>query len=232
MAVALGLRHRAAALRPIGLATLSFVLCLAPWIIRNVLVIGAPVITSTTGENFWRGNHPGASGGGRDSDGGEIASLFAANPALPGPIRNVIATGTERERDRVFALEAFKFIRSDPRAALELFASKLRSFWWRIESNPQNYSPVASLTYEWAYRLQLALALLGLGSVLRVGPGPPAGRATALLVVASILAISLLQAAFYVQGRHRFLIEPFLLIFSAFGLSALARFRPGTGSHG
>lgn len=231
MAIALFLRHRAFAWRPIGLAALSLALCLAPWIIRNVLVIGAPVITSTTGENFWRGNHAGASGGVRDQDGGEIASLFATNEALPEPIRRVIARGSERERDQVFAEEALEFIRSDPRAALELFGRKLRSFWWKIESDPRDYSPVASLVYEWIYRLELALTLLGIGSLFLLGAtrADSKGRAIILVVLATILAISLLQAAFYVQGRHRFLIEPFLLMFAAFGLAALARLRVGRG---
>ena len=38
-----------------------------------------------------------------------------------------------------------------------------------------------------------------------------------------MLAVSVLQSAFYVQGRHRFLIEPLLLMFTAIALSAFAR---------
>ena len=69
-------------------------------------MIGSPLITSTTGENFWRGNHLGASGGVVDLDGGRITILGPSNPALPAPIRSVLATGTEIDRHEAFMTEA------------------------------------------------------------------------------------------------------------------------------
>ena len=45
------------------------------------------------------------------------------------------------------------------------------------------------------------------------------GFVAAGLCLALIVTISLLQCSFYVQGRHRFLIEPLLLAFTAIGLA-------------
>lgn len=229
---ALLIRWRLRGLRPIAIAALAFALTLAPWLARNLAVLGAPLVTSTTGENFWRGNHEGAGGNVLDLDGGEITRIVPTNPALPEAIRVVLANGTEVERHRVFGAEAWRFIASHPGAALELFARKMRTFWWRIESDPADYSPLISAAYEVIYRAELALALIGMFFVFRP-PGtaaPAPDRMAAGMAVALMIAISVLQSAFYVQGRHRFLIEPLLLIFTACGL--LGAVRMGTGRGG
>ena len=225
VAGALLFRFGSKALRPVGVTTIAFTLCLAPWLIRNFLRLGASVITTTTGENFWRGNHEGATGGVRDDDGGEISRLLPSNEDLPEVIRRVLAEGSEMERDKVFASESWRFIRSHPAGAAALFARKLRTFWWRLDSDPRDYSRASVIAYEAIYRLELGLALVGMLLGARTLPGPSEApeRWPGFVVFAALIAMSLLQCAFYVQGRHRFLIEPLLLIFTALGLAALAR---------
>ncbi len=217
MGIGLALRFRARAWPPLAVATIACAVSVSPWLARNLVVLGSPLITSTTGENFWRGNHLGASGGVVDLDGGRITMLVPSNPALPAPIRSVLATGTEIDRHEAFMTEAFRFIADDPWAAAGLFARKLRTFWWRIDSDPVDYPAMAARGYEWIFRVELSLALLGAFLALR----SPHRRAEAGLCLGLIVAISLLQCAFYVQGRHRFLIEPLLLIFTAIGAGRL-----------
>jgi hypothetical protein len=210
--------------RAIAVSTVAAGLCLAPWLLRNIVVLGAPVLTSTTGENFWRGNHEGAGGGVRDLNGGEITQVTPLNPALPPAIRAVLAGGSEIQRHDVFMSEAWRFIRAEPLAATSLFVTKMRIFWWRIDSDPLDYPRMASIIYAAIYRSELALALLG--SFLLFQSRDEAShprRSAAALVIGLMIAVSLLQSAFYVQGRHRFLIEPLLLVFTAAGVVALAR---------
>lgn len=223
VALALFLSRRSGALRAVALSTAAMVLCLAPWLIRNVAVLGAPVLTSTTGENFWRGNHEGAGGGVLDLNGGEITRMEPANPALPPVIRTVLTAGTELERDRVFMSEAWRFIRAEPAEALALFATKMQRFWWRIDSDPRDYPRTASIAYAILYRSELAFALLGAFLVFRSGGELSTHRSAAALVLGLIAAVGVLQSAFYVQGRHRFLVEPLLLIFTAIGATAVFR---------
>ena len=211
----LALRFGGRAWPPFAIAMIACALSVSPWLARNLMVIGSPLITSTTGENSWRGNHLGASGGVVDLDGGRITLLIPSNPALPAPIRSVLATGTELDRHEAFMTEAWRFIGDDPWAAARLFARKLRTFWWRVDSNPGDYPTRAARGYEWIFRVELVLALLGAFLALR----SPHSRAAAGLCLALIVTISLLQCSFYVQGRHRFLIEPLLLAFTAIGLA-------------
>ena len=224
-ALALFARRRSGALRAVAVSTAAMSLCVAPWVIRNVAVLGAPVLTSTTGENFWRGNHEGAGGGVVDLDGGEITRIAPTNPDLPPAIRTVLASGTEIQRHEIFMAEAWRFIGTEPLEAAGLFARKMRTFWWRIDSDPRDYPRTASITYAAIYRTELALALFGAFVLFRSrgAASPSPDRWAAALALGLMIAVSVLQSAFYVQGRHRFLIEPLLLMFTAIALSTLAR---------
>lgn len=124
--------------------------------------------------------------------------------------------------------EAWRFIRAEPLEAADLFARKMRTFWWRIESDPRDYPRAASIAYAVIYRSELAFALFGAFVVFRRRDAASIhpDRRAAALVLGLMLALSLLQSAFYVQGRHRFLIEPLLLVFTAIALSTLARRGP------
>lgn len=223
VALALFLGRRGGALRTVAVSTAAMVLCLTPWLMRNVAVVGAPVLTSTTGENFWRGNHEGAGGGVRDLNGGEITRMVPANPALPPAVRAVLASGTEIQRHEVFMSEAWRFIRAEPLEALGLFARKARIFWWSLESDPRDYPRTASIAYAVLYRTELAFALVGAFLVFRSKGQASPNRPASALVLGLIAGIGVLQTAFYVQGRHRFLIEPLLLIFTAIGATAVIR---------
>ncbi|MEO8362092.1 MAG: glycosyltransferase family 39 protein [Vicinamibacteria bacterium] len=224
ISLALWRRHglpRAALHTMIAIAFLA--MGLAPWLVRNQRLIGRALITSTAGENFWRGNHEGATGGVVDVDGGLITTLIPSNEALPDSVRGVLRNGTEVDRQDVFMNEGLEFVVHHPGDAAALFARKMRTFWWRIDSDPSDYSSVTSAVYEIVYRIELALALVGLTVIWR---GSSAGvtatdREAGMVVLGIMLAVSVLQSAFYVQGRHRFLIEPILMIFTAAGLSWL-----------
>jgi hypothetical protein len=91
---------------------LGFILAIAPWSIRNTIVLEKPVILNTMyGYNLWRGNHAGSSGTGRlDPERGSESNL---EPAYKNYIekqhpRNELAL------DSFYLAEAKKTIREDP----------------------------------------------------------------------------------------------------------------------
>jgi 4-amino-4-deoxy-L-arabinose transferase-like glycosyltransferase len=226
VAIALVVVWRRLALLPVLAMTAGMALGLFPWLARNAVFVGEPLITSTTGENFWRGNNPLATGGVSDKTGRTLTSLSpddeTYSPFSPA-IRAALAFGDERERHHVFMAEAWRFIHAEPAHAFFLFTEKLETFWWRIESRPEDYSPTKTFLYASIYRSELFLAAIGaliLGGRWSKAPGRGA-HATVFIVVSMMLGLSLVQSAFYVQGRHRFLIEPLLLVFTAIGLAAI-----------
>lgn len=225
LAVLMVARWRRRALVPLIAAALTFAAGVSPWLIRNHVLLGSPILTSTTGENLWRGNNAAATGGAFDVSGRSLSVASAAPEAFPPSIRAALATGVELERQEAFLDEVRRFVRERPASAVRLFVRKLRILWWRLESAPDDYWPRAAQTYEWIYRAELSLALVGVWTLWRNRTGTPvgSGRWEVLYVLLLGLTLSVLQALFYVQGRHRFLIEPLLLIFTAVGTHALAR---------
>ena len=121
--------------------------------------------------------------------------------------------------------EAWRFLGAEPLEAMGLFARKLRTYWWRIDSDARDYPRAASIAYAVIYRTELVLALFGAFVLFRSRGAASRfpDRSAAALVLGLMVAVSILQSAFYVQGRHRFLIEPLLLIFTAGGVTALTR---------
>ena len=210
-----------------GISALACALTLIPWLTRNALVLGQPTIASTSSENFWRGNHQGASGSIRNLDGADITRLSADNEALPQSVRNAIVGGSEMELSAAFAGEARAFLMQRPHEATLLFLRKLRYFWLWAPSDARDYDPRLIVGYNVFYLLELALAMFGMSIVFR-GPQTARGeekedasdgRRHAFWCLSLAAAISVLQSAFYVQGRHRFLVEPILLVFAAVPLA-------------
>jgi hypothetical protein len=199
------------------------VLAAGPVIIRGHLLYGSFVpLRTDVGVNLWYGNHVGASG----------TSYTLSLPPRPvtsqmsPELVSHIAGKSEVDQNRAFLGAVFDFVRQNPLEAVRLFVLKLYYFWW--------FSPHAGLLYPrtWTsvYSLYYPLImLLGLVGIVRglASPEPPARRVAGLFVVLAV-SMSITQALFYVEGRHRWQIELLLLMFSSLGLSTLWAARPGS----
>ena len=184
----------------------------APWILRNMIVLDAPVMTSTAGEMLWWGNNPDASGGVEALDGSNMAAR------RPSRVQAVLrASPNELVHDRAFKNEAFGFMRSDPGAAASLWLRKFVQFWWFGPFYGKEY-PVWYLSgYKPLYALELMLAAAGIVIAFRSRQHSSA----AWLFVSIPLAISIFQSLFYVQGRHRWMVESFLIVFASVAAAAV-----------
>lgn len=194
------------------------ILVVAPVVGRGYLLYGTLVpLRTDTGVNLWYGNHLGASG----------TSYTLTQPPrpviaeMPTTLTARLAGRNELEQNRVFTAEALAFARADVVGVAGLFARKLHYFWW--------FSPHAGLFYPkaWvaAYMVYYAVALLfaGVGLVVACRVASAETRRLTALFVLLAVATSLTQALFYVEGRHRWQIEPLLLVFTAVGLVAVWR---------
>lgn len=105
-----------------------------------------------------------------------------------------------------------KFIRSSPTQALHLYGRKLLSFFWFSPQTGLLYPAAYTRGYQWYYAGMAALALLGLWSLRRHLARPPM-----ILPILFVASIALYQSLYYVEGRHRWTVEPVLLLFAAQG---------------
>lgn len=195
---------------------ISCVIISSPWIIRNYLIHKEFVLISTLGENLWRGNNLYASGTSYSIDGKPIIELF------PEEFRLRVYSLGEMEQKKFFEKEAWGFIKDQPLDFAKLYIKKLYYFWWFSPQSGILYPKIYLRIYSYFYSLLLFFYVLGFAISLRSKIKNT--RDGSWLVIFVILGICFSQSLFYVEGRHRWLIEPLLIIFSMYGLYEAVKF--------
>jgi len=188
-------------------------LVITPWVVRNSKKVGPrTTVVSTLGLNLWLGNHPGASGSAYTPEGEGILKK------IPPHIREKLSSLTEWEQNQLLKEEAFRFIQSNPSQAVLLFWRKWRAFWWRSSQTGMLYPrPWTSIYYN-TYGVFLISFFGGICTFLCSQKVNSWAKFT--LILFFFLLVSIVQSIFFVEGRHRWSIEPVLLVFSAGGLHA------------
>ncbi len=176
----------------------------APWTIRNAVVHHTFMLTrSGSGLVFWLGNNPHSTGSATDT---------AGEPVIRNAPPEIANAKNEVERDRIFREAAWQYIRAHPFAAIGRFAQRVYYFWWFSPQWGAAYSPMLKLAYRAWWLVLLAL--------MAIGATKNRSRDVWFLAALAML-ISLLQSAYYVEGRHRLAIEPLLLPLAALGINRL-----------
>jgi 4-amino-4-deoxy-L-arabinose transferase-like glycosyltransferase len=202
---------------PAAAMVLLALLVYSPWPLHNSLLLGQLTLgSSETSEWLWRGNNPNANGGSLTQDGQRMLAL-----APPG-FRAQIAAANEAQRIAIYQTAALDFVRANPSDAAALYLTKLKAFWWGTQQTGLLYPPDWLRGYQLWYLLIVPLAAAGVWG----SRSEPAQWSTVLLILGTLVVVSVVQAAFYVEGRHRIAVEPLILLLSGVGLAALA-LRPG-----
>lgn len=246
-------------LAPLGLGVaLGLVLTIAPVTLRNwVVAKDFVLITSNIGISLYTGNHEGATG--RYAIIPDLQALGVGDDwtcfDYPKIIRGVEqATGrkvTHSDVSDYFVGKALDFMRAHPAETLRLAAIKTALFWGpeEVGSNKaveMEQSHSTTLRYLPGFPLPLSLAFFGLVQLIvvrrrRTEETPVSSPVTdrqfeiTILIVLLILTYFLSYVPFFVVGRYRVPIIPFLFLFGAYGLARLshlfasARYQPAVG---
>lgn len=202
-----------AIVRGMVVAGLMTVASLTPWTIRNYMIHHQFVFVLTTaGDDFWRGNNPNATGHSYGSSGRIVIESLSADEW-----RDLESQPTELAQSAWFMTRANAFIRENPWEFVRLTLSKWAYFWWFAPQTGIRYPPAWFWGYAAYYIVVLALAGLGARAL---GSLPPEAKQQVLLIGAFLLALSFLQSLYYVEGRHRWAVEPMLLAISGGGIAA------------
>lgn len=208
----LGYQHRrtlAGAVRFALPIWLGATMTLAPWLIRNFAIHHTLVMQTPQAEQFWRGNHHGATGTAHNLAG---EAAIHDDPALLDELPRL----DERGQMQAFTARARAFWREHPGEGLALFFRKLFYFFTVTPTAGLLYSRTAFVVYNAYYAVISLFALVGTRRLARRPQPPPVVR---LLPLIAIVGVALVHAAFYINMRHRWGVEPLILVLSAAGMT-------------
>lgn len=200
--------------RSILIVFLSVLLTVLPWALRNSLVYGRFMpISSTWTEAFWRGNNPRSTGSSMTTEGKGILEV------APIGFQNKISAGTEIQRHDLYKQQALQHIVAAPWQFFRRSVERFFTFWWFSPTYGMAYPGIPVLFREYykvLYGALLVLAVVGWSAGLRA-EGTTERRRWCLYLLLLFIGAALQNAFVYVEGRHRLVITPILLVFSAYG---------------
>ena len=207
-------RSRARLVRLGVVYAVGALLVVSPWIVRNWLVLGTPIVSSVGAESLWRGNAPHSLGGSYVAPG---HTVLEAAPVL----RESLRGRTELEQAAIFQAAAAADAAGNPGGFVMGIARKLLIFW--------SFGPVSGVLYPAAYFYIyaayyvgiVALALLGAWRIASGRRGDPTAVTTLVLIAVVALCVAVVQSVFYVELRHRWGVEAFVLTVAAVGMAHL-----------
>jgi hypothetical protein len=185
-----------------------------PWVARNWALHGRPMFISSSFEDIWKGNNPGASGSGLLPNKQDIFS------AAPAELQARFHAATELELNDIFMQEVVGFVTGQPGDFGALVARKFAYFWWISPQTGLLYPSAWLAMYQIYAAIVLSFAFIGAVVILRQGNA--AERDLLAVLAAVTLTVAVIHALAYVEGRHRWGIEPLLLLLTARGLFATA----------
>jgi hypothetical protein len=191
-----------------SIATTIAVLMSVPWLIRNYRIDGIVGYTSTTGENIWKGALDNSEGANYLADGSNYRTVLTTEEL------DLLPTLSVNGQNEFFLDKYRRILVERPGHIAEMFLRKLRNFFWFRPGIGERYNAVMQRVmplYMAMYAVALALALLSI---------PAFGRST-LVFWSIIAALGMFQSVFYVETRHRVVIEPLLILLAAASTSVL-----------
>jgi hypothetical protein len=187
------------ALRSFIIACAAFVLLMAPWWVRNALVLhGFVPFTTSASQNLYIGNNP------RNP----MAGIDWRTDVDPITVRQLMAIPDEIDRQRAFAAAAIAYIKEDPRGFTERMGRKFLRFW-NVVPNAREYRGLAYQVISAAsFGPVLVLAMLAAILYRR--------RTGALLPIYALFAyFTLVHVITIASLRYRLPLEPFLILMAA-----------------
>lgn len=189
------------------LITAASLLVVSPWVIRNLRVLGSPVLNTNGGFNFYLGNNPAATG------------WFISISETPrGESWEALRRTGEVAASRTLQREALQWIREHPLQFAALTAKKAVYFW----TPPPHQGKGPPSSAERAVRLAsltqfVAIGAVGLGSLAGLG-----FRLRPMLVVwTGIVAYTGIFALCYASFRYQLVIEPLMCLLAGGALERL-----------
>lgn len=183
-----------------------------PWLLRNMQVIGAPVLNTNGGFNLYVGNNPAATG------------LFVSISETPrGPTWDALRKSGEVQASEALKQEAISWVQAHPTAFLTLAVKKAAYFWAPPfhDGKGDQSSAEKLVRLLWAIQFLLLLAA-AMGTLLM----PRLRNRQVALLWLALACYTGVHMVFYVILRYREPIMPVLAVMAGLVLESLVAARP------
>lgn len=202
----------------VSVIVISTILTVLPLWVRNYLVFDKVVLTpSDSGLTFWLSYNENATGTNKTLDGKFILSV------APEEFRTKLSSMNEFEQKEYFYRAGVNFIKEHPFESLALFFKKIKYFWWFTPTQGQEYPQIYFTIYKCYWVFIFPMFLLGFYQSFREKGISIVDRYGLFLMIFFFITITLAHASFNLDGRHRWMVEAFILIFSANGIIFLLK---------
>ncbi len=192
---------------------LGFIIIFSPWIARNYLIHEKFIIASTSSEHLWRGNVPWSQGTSYLTSGKTVLN------AAPEEFLIKLYSNNELGQMDLFKNDLAKYFWSRPTTFLSGILKKFIHFWTFAPSSGILYPEKYFYFYYSYYLLILLFSIMGEFFILYQGANKRISYFF-LLVFILFLSISFVNSVFYFEIRHRWALEPLILILSSVGILA------------
>ncbi len=196
-------------------ALLLLVLINLPWVIRNYEHFHQFVFSQTNKwEAFWIGNNPNSSGGQYRTDGTGVLSLKGAEmqKKIDANVNNEIAV------EDIFRDYTFKYAKENPENFIKGLFRKGFYFWWFYPQTGLFYPKIYLVAYKILYVFLLLLTAIGLYMCNK----EKLWCVEMLFPLFLIFGIWGVHTMNFSEMRHRWTVEPVLLIFASVSIFFLA----------
>lgn len=193
-------------LRLAGFFAAGMLLLLLPWMARNQLRLGRPLLATNGGYNLWLGNNPAS----------DIDSPCSV-PTPPDMDERIISSGSEIYADSLFSATARSFILAEPGVFVKRTLLKAL-FFWRLDPSPVTASYLRSDGMVRAAGLLTFLPLLLL-TFWGYRKAPPQLKKRMALFLYYALAYTAVHAVMIVKVRLRLPLDHFIIMMAAYGLT-------------
>lgn len=190
-------------------------LIISPWLARNYNHYGKFSFNSSFGQNLWLGIQKKTNGTAFFPDGKTTYYSLLSNMEW-----EKINQLSPVNQSKYFSNIYFSELRTDPALVIKMFFVKIKSFWWFRFNLGGSYNLLLQKlipVYKAFYIATLFLFVLYIFMT----------RKACNYLLSLLFSLSILQSVFYVETRHRVIIEPFLIFMAISAIFLIAdRIKP------
>lgn len=183
-----------------------------PWLARNYYQDGIIGYESSALKDLWKGSLANSEGSNYLKDGKNYYAALTHEEIV------TLQKCTPHEQQQFFYEKWKGNVKNDPVGFTSLFFVKLYNFWGFREHLGNEYPPAVRKwipLYKVSYCMMLLLSGISIFII----------RKRIFILLSIPIALSLIQSFFYVETRHRLIIEPILLFLADISMVALFTYR-------